>query len=108
MKIKKVHFSVKQRLNHLQQLKLSNVTIDYWPGKAVDYLKQHNTNYIVRGYRDQKSLNYEMNLKSQYQKANSSIITKIYKTKTKVSSTKVRYLIKQGVNINHLVPWKSV
>ncbi|MEG1510139.1 MAG: pantetheine-phosphate adenylyltransferase [Clostridia bacterium] len=89
---KECFFSVEQRLKFIQLCtKDIGVEVAFYKGYTADYCKQNNIKTIVRGVRNQRDYNYEMEM-AQFNKTRGDVDTIfVYAKRFKeVSSTRVR------------------
>ncbi len=87
--IKKVFIEVKKILKNINNKKIK---IKLNQGLTVEYLKAKNIEYIIRGYRNYKDLQYEKNLLNQYQKDYPDLKCILFKSDKKhqdISSSKL-------------------
>lgn len=105
---KKYTFSVDQRVSMLMLAtdELENVIVSYSNGLVIDYMRDHDIELIIKGYRNSADLEYEKkqaewNLKmggyeTRLVEANTSL--------TSVSSTVARERIKNGEDLADILP----
>lgn len=79
---------IEDRLKKMEYLKSDRVIVDYHQGLASKYFEKANTKVIVRGYRDDKDYEYEMEKERRYKKQDPEVIFKLYKGISNISSTK--------------------
>ena len=93
---------IKESVKHLK-----NVDVDIYEGITVDYAKNHNANFMLRGIRNSKDYEEEATLADINSKLNKDIETVLLPTDPKtasISSTLVRKLISLGADISSFVP----
>ncbi len=70
-------FSIQTKMKmmqpYIEHYKLSNVIIDHCPGSIIQYAKQHNARFILRGLRGNTDLEKEIELATGYRGIDSSI-----------------------------------
>jgi len=95
------------------QLLFSNETkieVLTYDGLTVDFCKEQNSKYIVRGVRDEKDFEFEKKVAQNNKELNSEIETLLIPTLPKyshISSTIVRDIIKNKGDLSKLIP-KSI
>jgi phosphopantetheine adenylyltransferase len=85
---------------------LANVHVSYSLGRVVDYMKEHGIDRIVKGYRNDKDLEWER-YQADYNFTNGGYETDLIKCTESfeaVSSTVVRDRLDSGEDISRLVP----
>ena len=102
------HFNQEQRLEMVKQScqDISGVTVKFFNGTLVDFLKQEQTNVFVRGIRNQKDLEYE-NRTKDYNKKFMPNIEYVYiqsSSSKEISSTKIKEMITKKEDISSFVP----
>lgn len=101
-------FSLDDRMRMLMLAtdEFDNVLVSYSNGMVVDYMREHDIEKIVKGYRNDADLEYEK------KQADFNLMYGGYETELvrcrdgfeTVSSTEVRERIKRGEDISSLVP----
>ena len=92
------------------QLLFSNETkieVLTYDGLTVDFCKEQNSKYIVRGVRDEKDFEFEKKVAQNNKELNSEIETLLITTLPKyshISSTIVRDIMKNNGDLSKLVP----
>jgi pantetheine-phosphate adenylyltransferase len=92
------------------QLLFSNETkieVLTYDGLTVDFCKEQNSKYIVRGVRDEKDFEFEKKVAQNNKELNSEIETLLITTLPKyshISSTIVRDIMKNKGDLSKLVP----
>ena len=102
-------FSVEERVNMLQEVTagLSNVRVLAFSGLSVDFVKECNANFIVRGLRAITDFEYELQMAHTNRIMNGDIDTLFLTTNLKyayISSTTVKEVAYYGGDISHFVP----
>ncbi|MBR2453826.1 MAG: pantetheine-phosphate adenylyltransferase [Clostridia bacterium] len=85
---------------------LDNVTVSYSLGYVVDYMREHNIDRIVKGYRDEKDLVWERQ-QAEYNLKHGGYETELIKCREgfeTVSSTEVRRRLSEGDGVEELLP----
>ena len=105
---KKYTFSLEDRVCMLQLAceELDNVLVSFSLGRVVDYMREHDIDKIVKGYRTDADLPWEME-QAAYNKKHGGFDTELIKCDAKfegVSSTAVRDGLKSGEDVGHLLP----
>ena len=108
---KKYTFSLDERVRMLMLATddIDNVLVSYSNGLVIDYMRDHEIELIIKGYRNDVDLEYEKkqaawNLKhGGYE----TILLKSNDSLTDISSTLARENIKKGENLDGILP-KSV
>ena len=101
-------FSLSDRMNMLMLATddIDNVLVSYSNGLVIDYMREHEIELIIKGYRNEVDLAYEQtqadwNLKhGGYE----TIMLKSDEELTAVSSTLARDNIKKGENLEGILP----
>lgn len=86
---------------------LKNTKIVSFDGLLVNYCKQNNIKFLVRGVRNGLDIDYELQMAHMNRKLNSDIETIIFPTKNEysfVSSSAVKEVLKFDGEIKNLVP----
>ena len=102
-------FSIDERVNILNEVigDISNVRITSYDGLLVDFAKQENANFIVRGLRAVTDFEYELQLAQTNSVLNRDIDTIFLTTALKyayLSSSTVREVANYGGDISKFVP----
>ncbi len=105
---KEYTFSLEDRVCMLQLAceELDNVLVSFSLGRVVDYMREHNIEKIVKGYRTDADLPWEME-QAEYNKRHGGFDTELIKCDTayeSVSSTAVREGLKNGEDVSGLLP----
>ena len=105
---KEYTFSLDDRVSMLQIAteELDNVLVSYSLGYVVDYMREHEIDKIVKGYRNEKDLEWEK-IQAQYNEKHGGYETELILCSPEyshVSSTLVRERLANGEAIDGLVP----
>lgn len=107
--LKKYHFTIEERINFIKLTFNNNPKIEVttYQGLTVNFCKQQNANYILRGIRNANDYSYE-NPIAQMNKAMESGIETIFMTSipelSAINSTIVRDILINGGNVNPFIP----
>lgn len=85
---------------------LDNVMVSYSLGYVVDYMREHGIDRIVKGYRNERDLEWER-VQAEYNLAHGGYETELIKADNEylhVSSTLVRERLKKGEPVDDLLP----
>ena len=85
----------------------SNVQVDIWDGLTVRYAKEHGATHLIRGLRAVTDFEYEFQLASANDFADSSIDSVFLMSKGEksfINSSSIMELYKKGVDVSTLVP----
>ena len=101
-------FSLDDRVNMLQLATehLDNVLVSFSLGRVVDYMREHEIDSIVKGYRNEADLEWE-NFQADYNRKHGGFDTRLIKCDSKyehISSTLVRDRLSRGEDVSELVP----
>lgn len=101
-------FPYRERVNFLRlaTAHLPNVTVTFSDGMVADYVRENAIDQIVKGYRDERDLQYEKTM-ADYNLAHSGVGTELLPAApayVSVSSTAVREALASGHGIETLVP----
>ena len=105
---KNYRFSVDDQLAMLMLAteEFDNVLVSYSDGRVVDYMREHDIEKIVKGYRTDADLPWEME-QAAYNKKHGGFDTELIKCDTEfegVSSTAVRERLRMGEDVSNLLP----
>ena len=105
---KKYTFTEEERLHMLALATkdIPNVTVDFYKGYVVDYMREHKIDKIVKGYRTEKDLEYER-IQAEYNFSHGGFETELYKSEEElsfVSSTLARERIFSGESLFGILP----
>lgn len=106
---KVARFSVEDRVNMIKEsvTNFNNVTVDSYNGLTVDYAKKHDAKFLIRGLRAVTDFEYEFQLASANDFADSDIDTVFLMSKaekTFINSSMIIELYKKGKDVSPLVP----
>ena len=109
---KKSRFSPMERKEMIEEAVGDNqhVIVDTYEGLTVKYAKEHNAKYLIRGLRAVTDFEYEFQLATANDIADSSIDTVFLMSKNDksfINSSMIMELHEKGVDVSSLVP-KSV
>lgn len=98
-------------LDRLEMLRLAfkgnpKVTVGYWDGMLVDYMREKGIIYNVRGIRDDCDMEYEKVMEDYNRRVYPEIVYDYIYTENSVSSTEVRRRLKSGESLEGLVDKK--
>ncbi len=105
-------FTREERLNILKETFKNNnrVEVVFFEGLLVDFMKKNEVFTTVRGIRDNKDLEYEKimsrNNRNFWEKVNTEFVM-VTGDIAKVSSTKVRDLVKQNLDATEFIPFEA-
>jgi pantetheine-phosphate adenylyltransferase len=107
---KKYRFSLNERVSMLMLATedLDNVLVSYSDGLVIDYMRDHEIDKIVKGYRTDADLPWEHE-QAEWNLKHGGVETELWKCKEElenISSTAVRAALDEGASISHLVPEK--
>lgn len=106
---KKPMFSVEQRLNWINSSVKShnNISVDYWSGLLINYLKKSNACAIIKGVRSFQDFDYELQMSTVnklLEPSAETIFLPADPEKKHITSTLVKDLYQIGGNIDFLIP----
>lgn len=106
---KNSNFSTEERVEMIKEATkdLKNVKVDSYQGLTVDYAKKHGANHLIRGLRAVSDFEYEFQLSSANEFADSSIDMVFFMArgdKTFISSSSIMELARNNVDVSNLVP----
>lgn len=101
-------FSIDDRVRMLMLAtdELDGVLVSYSNGRVVDYMREHNIEKIVKGYRNEIDLEYEKK-QAEYNKHHGGYETELLladENLTAVSSTEARRRILAGEDVSDILP----
>lgn len=85
---------------------LANVTVDFYSGYVVDYMREKGIEKIIKGYRSDADLEYEKK-QAEYNFSHGGFVTELYKCRpelSQVSSTRARELISSAGSLEGILP----
>ena len=105
---KKYTFSLAERMNMLMLAtdELDNVLVSYSNGLVIDYMREHEIDLIIKGYRNDVDLEYE-NRQAKWNLEHGGYDTVLLKSDedlVSISSTLARENIKTGENLEGILP----
>lgn len=105
---KKSYFELENRLNHLNLLYKDEpkVTVQCYQKLTVEFAKEINAKYIIRGLRDSKDFSYEKPIAHMNFEISDGIETVFFLTEQKfaaINSTIVREIHRNGASIDAFV-----
>ena len=105
---KKYRFSLSDRVNMLMLATehLDNVLVSFSLGRVVDYMKEHGIDRIVKGYRNDRDLEWERT-QAEYNMKHGGYETELILCDDRfreVSSTAVRRMLDGGEDAGALLP----
>ena len=106
---KKSFFSTDERVEMLEKLFTANskIKVQKYEGIVIDYARENQIDFLVRGVRNQIDLQYEQQLSAANKVLAPSIQTVLFMcepAKQFISSTYVREFLKYKKDISELVP----
>lgn len=105
---KTYHFSLDDRLRMLMIAceEFDNVLVSESAGLVIDYMREHDVDLIIKGYRDDRDLAYEKE-QAEWNYLHSGYETELWlsdESLAHISSTLVRERLKSGGELCDLVP----
>ncbi len=105
---KNYHFSLDDRVRMLMIAceELDNVLVSESAGLVIDYMREHDVDLIIKGYRNDTDLEYEKK-QADWNYAHSGYSTELWRCDEAyihISSTLVRERLAAGEDIHDLVP----
>ena len=101
-------FSAEERKAMIEEaVNNKNVEVDVWDGLTVRYAKEHGATHLIRGLRAVTDFEYEFQLASANDFADSSIDSVFLMSKGEksfINSSSIMELYKKGVDVSTLVP----
>ena len=106
---KKPLFSLEERVNMLKDAvsELDNVSVESFEGLLVDFVRQKNTNVIIRGLRALTDFDLEMQMAQSNRMVASDVDTVFLSTSLQysyLSSSIVKEYARYGVDLKEFVP----
>jgi len=106
---KKGFLSIEKRLHIINECvkNIQNVEVDSFDGLTVNYAEKKGANTLIRGIRNSKDFEYELELAQINKELNSDISTIFLTPKTEnifISSSAVRELLNNNGDISAFVP----
>ena len=105
---KKYRFSVEDRVAMLMLAteEFDNVLVSFSDGRVVDYMREHNIEKIIKGYRKEADLPWELE-QAEYNKKHGGYETELWLCRSgleNISSTAAREALSLGEKCNDLLP----
>ena len=105
-------FSLEDRVKMLMLAtdELENVLVSFSSGLVIDYMREHGIEKIIKGYRNDRDLEYE-NLQAKWNLDFGGFETELWKADESmcgISSTLAREMIKNGENLTKVLPEKVI
>ena len=102
-------FSLEERVNMLKDTvsELSNVSVESFEGLLVDFVKQRNSNVVIRGLRALTDFDLEMQMAQSNRVVAPEVDTVFLSTSTEysyLSSSTVKEYARYGVDLTDFVP----
>ena len=102
------HFSLDDRVRMLMIAceEFDNVLVSESAGLVIDYMREHDVDLIIKGYRNDKDLEYEKE-QAEWNYSHSGYSTELWRCDdafSHISSTLVRERLAEGGDILDLVP----
>lgn len=102
-------FSINERINRITAVynNIENIKVISYDGLTVDFCKQKNANFIIRGLRDNADFAFETRIAMMNKKLHSDVETVFFLTSpeySSISSTIVREIIKNGGDVSKFIP----
>ncbi len=109
---KKYLFSEEDRLKMLKLAceDIPGVRVDFYSGRVVDYMREHGIEKIIKGYRDDRDLEYER-VQAEYNRINGGYETELWLSDEKfanVSSTLARTALANNGDTSGILPEKVI
>ena len=106
---KRSRFSIEERVAMIKEAvaDLDNVVVDTFGGLTVRYAREHHATHLIRGLRAVSDFEYEFQLASANEFADSGIDMVFFMArgdKTFISSSAIIELHNAGVDVSNLVP----
>ena len=89
---------------------LDNVLVSYSNGLVIDYMREHEIDKIIKGYRNDTDLEYEKR-QAEWNFSNGGFETELWEaedTMRGISSTLAREMIKNGRDLSNVLPEKVI
>ena len=102
-------FSLEERVNMLKDVvsEIENVSVESFDGLLVDFVRQKNTNVIIRGLRALTDFDLEMQMAQSNRMVAKDVDTVFLSTSTQysyLSSSVVKEYARYGVDLTEFVP----
>lgn len=108
---KKYFFTLEERINHIKTVfgDEPKIKVVSFEGLTVNFCKENNSNFIVRGLRDVKDFEYEKSIAIMNNKIEESIETIFFMTNTEflaINSVIVRDILRNNGDVSQFLPEK--
>lgn len=108
---KQYHFSLEERLKHIQAVfeDINTIEVQTYTGLTVDFCKSIGANFLVRGLRDVKDFEYEKSIAIMNNKVAPQVETVFFMTDPEfsaINSVIVRDILKNGGDARQFLPQK--
>lgn len=108
---KKSFFSVEKRIAHITDVFRDNpkISVDTYTSLTVDYCKQHDAQFILRGLRNTTDFQFEKSIAQMNRELLPEVETVFLVTPPEyghVSSTIIRELLTYGADVSAFIPGK--
>jgi len=103
---KQCHFSLSERIGMCKEAVsgMSGVKVDSSDGMAVDYCREHDIRFIMRGIRGERDYNYELEM-AKYNFEHGKIMTLFATSENPhITSGLVREMFEKNQDVSELVP----
>ena len=109
---KKYTFSLDDRVRMLMLAtdSLDGVLVSYSNGLVIDYMREHNIDKIVKGYRNETDYEYEL-VQAEWNKAHGGYDTELIRCSPEneeISSTRARAKLVAGEDADGILPEKVI
>lgn len=109
---KEYTFSTEERVKMLRLAAegLGNIKVGCSNGLVVDYMREHGIEKIIKGYRNERDLEYERR-QAEYNFRHGGYETELWQADPiaqNISSTKARELIRAGGDLSEILPQKVI
>ena len=106
---KKERFSAEDRVAMIKEATKGNPQVEVYSydGSTVDFVRAHNAKHIIRGLRAVTDFDYEFQLASAYDFADSTIDTVFLMAKSEktfINSSMIVSMYDSGIDVSKLVP----
>ena len=106
---KKSFFSLEERTQHIEAIfkAESNVSVKTFEGLTVNFCKENNANFIIRGLRDGKDFEYEKSIAIMNNQVEESVETVFFMTDAEylaINSVIIRDILRNGGDASKFLP----
>ena len=106
---KKGRFPIEDRVDMIKEsiTDFENVEVDSYDGLTVEYAREHNSKFLIRGLRAVTDFDYEFQLAAANEYADPTIDTVFLMSKAEksfINSSAIIELAKKGIDVSGLVP----